>query len=86
MQLYRKKPVAIEAVKFCSRNCDGPFWLEELILKGQAYRQGDTWTISQQDHGIRFKEGDYIIKDENGKFQSCKPDVFEATYEPVEEE
>ena len=29
--------------------------------------------------------GDYIIKDINGEFYSCKPDIFDKTYEEVTE-
>lgn len=29
---------------------------------------------------------DYIIKEVNGEFYPCKPDIFEKTYEKVEEE
>lgn len=30
-------------------------------------------------------EGDYIIKGTSGEFYPCKPDIFKATYEEVEE-
>ena len=30
-------------------------------------------------------EGDYIIKGISGEFYPCKPDIFKATYEEVEE-
>lgn len=30
-------------------------------------------------------EGDYVIRGVQGEFYPCKPDIFEATYEPVEE-
>ena len=29
--------------------------------------------------------GDYIIRGVKGEFYPCKPDIFELTYEPVEE-
>lgn len=29
------------------------------------------------------KHGDWIIKGVKGEFYPCKPDIFEATYEPV---
>ena len=29
--------------------------------------------------------GDYIIKGVNGEFYPCKPDIFEKTYEVVDE-
>ena len=28
--------------------------------------------------------GDWVIKGVAGEFYPCKPDIFEATYEPVE--
>ena len=31
-------------------------------------------------------EGDFIIKGIKGEFYPCKPDIFEATYEPVQED
>lgn len=30
-------------------------------------------------------KGDWIIKGIKGEFYPCKPEIFEATYEPVEE-
>jgi len=29
--------------------------------------------------------GDWIVKGTRGEFYPCKPDIFWATYEPVEE-
>jgi len=31
------------------------------------------------------QEGDWIIKGVKGEFYPCKPDIFAATYEPVDE-
>ena len=31
------------------------------------------------------KKGDYIIKGIKGEVYFCKPDIFEKTYEPIEE-
>lgn len=30
------------------------------------------------------RQGDWVIKGVKGEFYPCKPDIFEATYEPVE--
>ncbi|MFD3517719.1 hypothetical protein [Streptomyces sp. NPDC058657] len=38
-------------------------------------RLHDTW--------VRFEYGDWIIRGVQGEFYPCKPDVFEATYEPT---
>lgn len=34
---------------------------------------------------LQAKPGDWIIRGVKGEFYPCKPDVFEATYDPVEE-
>jgi len=34
---------------------------------------------------MKAQPGDYIIKGVKGEFYPCKPDIFEQTYEPVEE-
>ena len=80
MTLYRKKPVTIEARQFCSVNgSDVAQWcgghhddvLHRLII---PTLEGDM--IAQS--------GDWIIKGVQGEFYPCKPDIFEATYEPVD--
>lgn len=83
---YRKKPVVIEAVKF-----DPEGDLEEVGL----FLNGATgWHMSDDEYAIIIptlegdmlaRPGDYIIKGIQGEFYPCKPDIFEATYEPVEE-
>ncbi len=85
MKKYRKKPVVIEAVQF-----DG---------STESGRQIDDWsngctrhlgvcneiTINTLEGEMRGKKGDWIIKGIKGEFYPCKPDIFEATYEPVAE-
>jgi hypothetical protein len=34
---------------------------------------------------MRVSENDWIIKGVKGELYPCKPDIFEATYEPVDE-
>jgi len=34
---------------------------------------------------MRVSPGDYIIRGVKGELYLCKPDIFEATYEPMEE-
>lgn len=48
--------------------------------------------ITTNDYEIVTLEGnhlvtwdDYIIRGVQGELYPCKPDIFEATYEPVEE-
>lgn len=40
-------------------------------------------TISTLEGRMRADLGDWIIRGVAGEFYPCKPDIFEATYEPV---
>ena len=84
MKRYRKKPVVIEAIQFTGTN-----W-------GEIHRWiRDMADISTVIDGIAIKTlegrmvadvGDWIIRGLKGEFYPCKPDIFDATYEPVDEE
>lgn len=90
MAKYRKKPVVVEAVQFDgqnikdiealsdSRKCE---W-EETHPYG--YRSGNL-SIRTLEGVMLAKPGDFIIKGVNGEIYPCKPDIFEKTYEPVED-
>lgn len=90
MAKYRKKPVVIEAVQFTGQenNC------EEVALflggygGGLALWKGDTKQggfIKTLEGTMEFCPGDWIIKGVKGELYPCKPDIFAATYEEVEE-
>lgn len=81
MSLYRKKPVVIEALQYTGDNLlDVMRWIGT-----DAYvRDGLHIKTLEGDHTA--SPGDYIIKGVMGEFYPCKPDIFEATYEPVEAE
>ena len=96
IQKYRKKPVIIEAIQWVSSNFIEiqRFVGEETQLKtewigGAGYEAGMTpplidLIIPTLEGEIRASYGDYIIKGENGEFCTCKPDIFEKTYEKVD--
>lgn len=44
-----------------------------------------TLTIPTLEGDMTASVGDWIIKGINGEFYPCKPDIFDATYEKVEE-
>jgi len=76
---YRKKPVVIEAIQWNGNQ-------EEIydFLRGVEFRDGELYiqTLEGQMHASK---GDYIIKGVQGEFYPCKPDIFELTYEKVED-
>lgn len=99
MPKFRKKPVEIEAVQWDGTG-EGATPIIGWILGSDAtatYRCSDPDRCAQNDgdtpHDIQIHtlEGDmtasvadWIIKGVQGEFYPCKPDIFAATYEPVE--
>lgn len=87
---FRKRPVVIEAVPF-----DGTVESANRILGwigthgGTAYRRHPnqiSWGIAvgTLEGDMVASPGDWIIRGVQGEFYLCRPDIFEATYEPVE--
>ena len=77
MPKFRKKPVIIEAEQY-----DGL-----KVTKGVCHDCADRSHVHTiHDHQIVFLEvGDWVIPEPNGvNFYPCKPDIFAATYEPVD--
>ena len=84
---YRKKPVVIEAEQFVIRDFNQvPITVKIMDInyeiKGQLF---DRYIEIPTLEGImRANHLDYIIKGINGEFYPCKPDIFNKTYELVE--
>lgn len=84
---YRKKPVVVEAIRWTGRNIDELIrFCPEVGLP--KWRIGDEelelyFRTLEGDHLVNT--GDYIICGVAGEYYPCKPDIFEKTYEPVEE-
>lgn len=92
MPQFRKKPVVIDAIQWLR---DNPWQLGEW--RGQWPRDHPDFHICENGeleistledgHDRRVKHvaspGDWIIRGIKGEFCACKPDIFEATYEPA---
>ena len=95
MTKFRKKPVVIEAkeVPTSGYNALDPFSDAVADLAawcgGGVMRNVSTATlcidIPTLEGTMRALPGDWIIKGVAGEFYPCKPDIFEATYERVED-
>lgn len=81
MAKYRKKPVVIEAVQFTRGN----FEEIEKFVGGDAEWRDRELIIATLEGPLHASNNDYIIKGVQGEFYPCKPDIFEATYEAVED-
>ena len=81
MKKYVKKPIVIEAVQYNGNNVQ-----EILNFCGGTAVVGmlSEITIKTLEGPLHVSDGDFIIKGVEGEFYPCKPDVFEKTYDVVE--
>lgn len=88
---YRKKPVVIEAMHFNLETKDRVFnWItcNKVADWGEEDGEGNAEPvirIETLEGDMIARPGDYIIKGIKGEFYPCKPDIFEATYEAVDD-
>ena len=90
MPKYRKKPVVIDAFKWTGDRdqTKDPVWIVEAIEKGEVtfigHRAGVVSMAVKTLEGVMVANpGDYIIQGVQGEIYPCKPDIFESTYEKV---
>jgi len=94
MAKFRKKPVVIEAVRYPGiriDNTDEVLAFEDWFKSagGIGRYVGQNFHIKTLEDGPEGEAkhvaspGDWVIKGVAGEFYPCKPDIFEATYEPA---
>ena len=85
---FRKKPVVIEAIQFnyIDGDCDSLQTIALATALGLS-RNGSSkiWEIETLEGWHIVSDGDWIITGVKGEKYACKPDIFELTYEPIEE-
>lgn len=95
---YRKKPVVIEAFQMTEHrrwdNSEWPNWLNAAWQK-KRHAPNALWCDPEEPHTflhITTLEGvhdiswnDWIIRGVQGELYPCKPDIFAATYEKVDD-
>lgn len=94
---FRKKPVVVEAVRYEGKGNMYPsaegqygqvpewFW-DALENKTAEFTNGrDPLVIHTLEGDQTVSPGDWIIRGVQGELYPCKPDIFAATYDPVEE-
>lgn len=83
MGKFRKKPVVIEAKQWLGTNSDEIY---EFVGKDMSWHPIDkSLFIHTLEGAMMANPADWIIKGVAGEFYPCKPTIFEATYELVEE-
>lgn len=92
VNLYRKKPVVIEAIQWTGTNLEE---LKNFVGNSLVYDICDAaWKVGKGrpkifmqvktlEGDMQVEVGDFVIKGIKGEFYPCKPDIFDSTYEEV---
>lgn len=87
---FRKMPVVIEAHRIGDDGWPDAIWegvIDKTIILHLGKHNGKVdghVRIRTLEGEMRGEVGDWIIRGVNGEFYSCKPDIFEKTYEPAD--
>ena len=92
MAKFRKKPIVIEAFKWTGdeHQIEDPEWACDAVRNGEIM-MGQVGTpdvfliIVTLEGKMSAERGDWIIKGIKGEIYPCKPDIFVASYEEVQE-
>lgn len=92
MKKFRKKPVVIEAIQWIGNNYEEIQEFSNGKVTYYEWFQLNETGVNPKMLQIHTLEGkmeasirDWIIKGIKGEFYPCKPDIFEQTYELVED-
>lgn len=85
MKQFRKKPVVISAIQW-----DGSDEVADQVADAcpadrtvSVVGLGQYLEIETLEGTMMADRGDWIIQGVQGELYPCKPDIFEATYEPA---
>lgn len=77
---YVKKPIEIEAIQWSGAN-----YVEISNFCDKCYIAHGELSIQTLEGTLKAEIGDFIIKGIKGEFYPCKEDIFNLTYDLVEE-
>jgi hypothetical protein len=91
---YRKRPVVIEARQWAGGTQAATAVIDWMLGNGGTARYHEYRAVDAPEHlsidtlegTMQAGPGDWIICGIQGEFYPCKPDIFDATYELVEDE
>lgn len=87
---YRKKPVVIDAIQWTGKNIEEIENFCKFNYSCDIFSKDNViydviLTIHTLEGNMKANVGDYIIKGIQDEFYPCKPDIFESSYELVED-
>lgn len=83
---FRKKPVEIRALRWLPEDLEAAGYLVGWLMAHDVdyeMQAGGALSIVTLEGAMLASRGDWIIQGVAGEFYPCKPDIFEATYEPA---
>lgn len=80
---FRKKPVVIEAMQYTGNNA---FDCVKFAGEAGTQERDGALRIITLEGIMNVSKWDWIIKGIKGEFYPCKPNIFEKTYEKVEDD
>ena len=83
---YRKKPVVIDAIQYLKREDFDK--IKDFVGSSKVGIHPmltPSLEVSTLEGVMIASVNDWIIKGVNGEFYPCKPDIFEKTYEKVDD-
>lgn len=80
---FRMKPVVIDAVQWTGENVHEIFDFADWVVSVSSRKQ--TIEIKTLEGTMKVSINDWIIKGVQGEFYPVKADIFEETYELVDE-
>lgn len=83
MPKYRSKPKVIEAFRYY-KDCR-PDWFQDKVTTNEIITYSTHCMIETLEGIMRGEVGDYIILGIANEIYPCKSDIFEASYELVDE-
>lgn len=93
MAHFRKKPLIIEAIRYTGSKVSFDTiweWTGGFAGPNQGYSGTEDdpqeFDIKTLEGLVQVSVGDWVIKGVKGEFYPCRPDIFEATYEPVDDD
>lgn len=88
MATYRSKPVEKEAFKFelGPMKEEWPDWFHAARQAGDVEIGVGKCFIKTLEGTMEANQGDYVIRGLAGEIYPCKPDIFQASYEAVEDD
>lgn len=83
MQKFTKKAVTISAIQMPAYGEAPSGELLAMVEQNGWICEGESLVIPALEGYHTASPGDWIIRGIKGEFYPCKPDIFEATYDPA---